>query len=492
MEIINGKKIKESLAKGFMLLTLTGALTAKNPVATNNGNTVVYAAETLESKQTKALKNLEKVYKYYSKSYYTTKEYKKLTNAYNKGVKAIKACKDKTSIQNTYEEYKEKLNAIKPSILVKYQKKMEKSLLKSYKSLVSKNEYSDYNLSKLEEFKEEGIEKIYASKNKSKAKKNKTAYVKKMKSVTTLLDQTRAYMVNYINNNKDLTENEKTTIIEEINNAKNVDAIVAIGEEYGYEEVVDETITVDQINAKIKELCKKYPKYTEDEIRSLVATTNMDYVDENDIYTIFNVNSKEELKNKVEQADQLIKDAANTVSAEYSTRFLGEDYYKSGMKDYKDIIWANDLIMVKTLKVHGDYMCDILKTYVEENCTVEELEELGRKAATLEATKKLYQFVIWFYDDYDSSYELAPHHCYDNTKVININDERLQGSTGYILNKFIYSAFDNNMLDWRANQYALEKENRQGYVTFDLENELAKNNYIYEKIDSLSKKIKTR
>lgn len=506
MGIIN-ENIKEIFAKGVTLVKekttkmafgvgLVAVLTVGAPKVVDSGTTVVYAAETtkdaLESSKSKALKNLEKVYKYYSKSYYSTKEYSKLTKYYNKGVKAIKACKDKTSINDTYNEYKELLNSVKPSILVKYQKKMEKSLLKSYKSLVTKNEYSDYNLSKLENIKDEGIEKIYAAKTKSKSKKAKTSYVKQLKKVTTVLDQTRSAIIYYINSNNDLNSTEKQAIIEEINNTSNVDAIVAIGEEYGYEEVVDETITVDQINAKIKELCKKYPKYTEDEIRSLVATTNMDYVDENDIYTIFNVNSKEELKNKVEQADQLIKDAANTVSAEYSTRFFGEDYYKSGMKDYKDIIWANDLIMEKTLKVHGDYMCDILKTYVEKNCTVEELEELGRKAAALEATKKLYQFTIWFYDDYDSSYELAPHHCYDNTKVININDERLQGSTGYILNKFIYSAFDNNMLDWRANQYALEKENRQGYVTFDLENELEKNNYIYEKIDSLSQKIKTR
>ena len=366
MEIINGKKIKESLAKGFMLLTLTGALTAKNPVATNNGNTVVYAAETLESKQTKALKNLEKVYKYYSKSYYTEKEYKKLTSAYNKGVKAIKACKDKTSIQNTYEEYKEKLNAIKPSILVKYQKKMEKSLLKSYKSLVSKNEYSDYNLSKLEEFKEEGIEKIYASKNKSKAKKNKTAYVKKMKSVTTSLDQTRAYMVNYINNNKDLTENEKKAIIEEINNAKNVDAIVAIGEEYGYEEVVNETITVDQINAKIKELCKKYPKYTEDEIRVLVASANMDFVNQDDIYTIFNVSSKEELAKKGEILDELLFEITDQLGYQHYTIQNPEITFDEYDRKYDEEMKINDIFINKTLKQNAEYANNLATIMVEE------------------------------------------------------------------------------------------------------------------------------
>lgn len=250
--------------------------------------------------------------------------------------------------------------------------------------------------------------------------------------------------------------------------------------------------SVDQVNAKIKELCKKYPKYTEDEIRSLVATTNMDYIDVKDIYTIFNVNSKKELKSKVEQADQLIIDAAASISAEYSTNFFDDEeeyyYYEPGMKDYKDIIWANDLIMDETLKIHGDYMCDILRTYVDKGITVEELEELGIKARGLDGILAFYKFEIWFYDCNDSVKELAPSHCYDETKVININDERLQGSTGYMLNKFLYCAYENNMLDWRATAYTMEAENREGYVTIDLANELEKNNYIYEKVDALSKK----
>jgi len=501
------ENIKEIFAKGVSLVKekttkmvfgvgLVAVLTVGAPKVVDSGTTVVYAAETtkdaLESSKSKALKKLEKAYKYYSKNYYSTKEYNKLTKYYNKGVKAIKACKDKTSINDTYSEYKELLNSVKPSILVKYQKKMEKNLLKSYKSLVTKNEYSDYNLSKLESIKDEGIEKIYAAKTKSKSKKAKTNYVKQLKNVTTVLDQTRSYVVNYINSNSNLSNNEKQAIIEEINNTSNVDAIVAIGEEYGYKKAAAKTITVEQIKAKVTELHKKYPEYKEDEIRSLVATTNMDYVNEEDIYAIFNVNSKEELKNKVEQADQLIKDAAASISAEYSTKFLGEDHYEYGMKNYKDIIWINDFIMNDTLKKHADYMCDILRTYVDKAITVEELEELGRDATILEGTLAFNKFEVWFYDCNDSVKEFAASDCYDETKVININDERLQGSAGYMLNKYIYSAFENNMLDWRATIYTMETENREGYVTIDLANELEKNNYIYKKIDTLSQKTKTR
>ena len=82
MGIIN-ENIKEIFAKGVTLVKekttkmvfgvgLVAVLTVGAPKVVDSGTTVVYAAETtkdtLDTKISKALKNLEKVYKYYSKS----------------------------------------------------------------------------------------------------------------------------------------------------------------------------------------------------------------------------------------------------------------------------------------------------------------------------------------------------------------------------------------------------------------------------------------
>ena len=428
MKVINDNKIKESLTKGFVLVTLAGALVTKNPVASNNRNTVVYAAESLDTKISKALKNLEKVYKYYSKSYYSTKEYSKLTKYYNKGVKAINACKDKTSINDTYNEYKELLNSVKPSILVKYQKKMEKSLLKSYKSLVTKNEYFDYNLSKLESIKDEGIEKIYGAKTKSKSKKAKTSYVKQLKSVTTLLDQTRSYVVNYINSNSNLSNNEKQAIIEEINNTSNVDAIVAIGEEYGYEEVVDETITVEQINAKIKELCKKYPKYTEDEIRVLVATANMDFVKEEDLLTIFDVSSKTELGSKAELLDTLIGERVEGYSYENFENCGWEEHvYDETGRTQKEMVQFKDLCLNSKVQKSMKYIYNLSKPMINRDVTRQDQESVTKGNL---AVAELIVYILDLYDEV-SYFE-------KNEKIYSFSDEVFNNTgIGYIYKNYV-------------------------------------------------------
>lgn len=431
MKIIN-EKIKEKLAKGVMLLTISGALVAKNPVASNNGNTVVYAAETLESKQSKALKNLEKVYKYYSKSYYTEKEYTKLTKYYNKGVKAIKACKTKTSVTETYNEYKELLNSVKPSILVKYQKKMEKSLLKSYKSLIKKNSYSDYNLTELENIKDEGIEKIYASKTKSKSKKAKTSYVKKLKGVTTLLEETRLNIVNYILDNKDLSKTEKQAIIEQINNLEKVEDIVSVGEEYGYSEeevvIVDETITVEQVEDKIKELCKKYPKYDEEEIRCMVAAANMDYVKDEDILTIFDAKDKEEMEEKAET----VRVTMIWIIESYKNYLSNIDGHLN--IDYPDTLKTYDLFINPDMKAHAKFMWENTnkKLVAKRNYDLEDYP--------FEDVMETCHSILYFYNT-NSQYTSF---CYDETGVIPINDERLNGVGGYIINSLHLETYSIN------------------------------------------------
>ena len=217
-----GKEAATNIKKVIVLLTLTGTLLSKNPVQNNNGNTIVYAKETLddvkdenanstldidneekveltlEESKKNAVKDLKSVYKTYLKKYYTSKAYKKLTSKYKKGVDVINACKTNEKVEEYYGRYEAALKAIKPSKLVKYQKKMETSLLKTYKKLIENNEYSDNNLAKLEDIKNEGIESIYGALTKTQSKKAKTNFVKELTAVKTLVAETKDYIINYI------------------------------------------------------------------------------------------------------------------------------------------------------------------------------------------------------------------------------------------------------------------------------------------------------
>lgn len=303
---INFEKVKELFAKikfekgkikqVIALVTLTGTLLSKNPVQNNNGNTIVYAKETLddvkdenanfsldtaneekveltlEEAKKNAVKDLKSVYKTYLKKYYTSKAYKELTSKYKKGVKVINACKTNEKVEEYYGRYEATLKAIKPSKLVSYQKKLETSFLKTYKKLIENNEYSDNNLAKLEDIKNEGIESIYGALTKTKSKKAKTNYVKELTTVKTLVAETKDYVISYINDSKDLNEDEKEAIINQINNLDNIEDINSVGEEYGYveeEEYVETNpnkMTLDILNDKdkLKEFAEKYEEKLDD------------------------------------------------------------------------------------------------------------------------------------------------------------------------------------------------------------------------------------
>ena len=132
---INGKRIKEILAKGFVLITITGTLVSTNPKS-GSKKTVIHAAVDLTETKSDAVAELKAIYKKYSKKYYTSSKYSKIINYYKKGVKAINAATSENGIETAFEKYKALIEKIKPSKLVKYQKKMETSLLKTYKKLI--------------------------------------------------------------------------------------------------------------------------------------------------------------------------------------------------------------------------------------------------------------------------------------------------------------------------------------------------------------------
>ena len=320
---INGRRIKKAITKGAVFMAVTGAVASNNPSTVSNLSRV-YAASNIETSKKTALKNLEKLYKKYNKKYYSSKEYTKLTNYYNTGISKIKECTDLDKLETIYTEYETKLKDIKPSVLVKYQKKVEKSFLKTYKSLIKENDYSEYNLKVLESIRDEGIERIYAAKNKTNVKKAKNAYVNKLKEVKTILIETKDKIVSFIENNNKISTSEKQIIINNINNSDDVKYITNIGEEYGY--VEGEIVTRAEIEQTIKDNVKKYKTYTEDEIRIMVANTNLSYIKDEDLLDIYNAKDKDELISKIEKANKLISEAGESISTEYRTRHNEKNY----------------------------------------------------------------------------------------------------------------------------------------------------------------------
>ena len=199
----------------------------------------------------------------------------------------------------------------------------------------------------------------------------------------------------------------------------------------------------------------------------LVATTNMDYVKDEDLYTIFKAKTKTDLTQKVKQAEELIKEATETIGIECNNNFYECDDYEPDMKRYNEIFWIDDFVMDATLKIHANYLCDTIRTYVTEDCTFDELEELGTKARNLPSMKAFYHFEIWFYDINDMVRQVGGYDCYDESKLINIKDKRLAGSVGWAMNAYVYGVYSQEILDWRSTSYAMKTENREGYVLID-------------------------
>jgi len=422
---INGKKIKEVIAKGAVLLTLTGTLVTKNPISTNNDVNIVYAASDFNEEKSNLIQKLREVYGNYSKRYYTTNDYKKLKKYYTEGKKAIKKSSNINEAKTIYTKYENKLKSIKPTKLISYQRIMEKELLRAYKKLIKKNTYSTDNLKKLENIKNEGIETIYSVNTQKLSEVKKNTYLYRLNNVKTLIDETRQEIIDYIKSCEDLTKKQKNKIIKNINKLNNVEDIKKIGEIYGYGYTKQEReyITVSQIEKRIKELAKKYPNYTEDEVRLFVATANMDYVQDEDIFTIFKVNSNNELEQKKKDLDAIMYEnfsicMATSCEIEIPNEKIDWNIYKA---TYDKMIKVNECYINKEMRQHADYMCSLIEPMIFEGLNEKKFHTASIKLA------------VYFYNKecINENYK------YDTEKAINIDDEKLSNGSGYLINKYI-------------------------------------------------------
>lgn len=511
--MINAKKIKELLAKGFILTAMTSVLVFENHGSNKKGETVAYAAEiddntedktidgkvvtvesatlndmpsavsanaatlTVSEYKAEALNNLKVVYKTYKKSYYLSKEYKKLKKYYKKGVKAIKAAKTNEKIKKAYDTYVKILNSIKPSVLVKYQTTLKNKLTTAYNKLITKNEYSEHNMSVLDSILTEAMEEIDAQVNKTNAKKEYTKGNKNLGNVETKIEEYRSNFISYVNNNSDLTKEQKNTIIENANKITTVDKLKELAEIWGYDETKNkeekEYITVEQINAKVEDLCKKYPAYTEDEIRVLVATANMDFVKDEDIYTIFNVDSKEELAQKGELLDSLLEEYNDMTALEW----IIANYPEIEDPNYDGI----------ERKIEDRYELYLLFFDYGDIKTAKYASRLRKKAANetgkttnfadpddiVPGDKALIELIDYLFDMNFPNTNFK----YDNGYGYKINDAKMNGGAGYIIKRILVGTYlrtANSNLDALLPQKNNSEITDEAITNYQLNNPLKK------------------
>ena len=477
---MNSNRIKEILTRGLILTTITGTLVCTGPNIFSDNTTKVYALSSFETSKNKMINKLEKLYSKYNKKYYEEKDYTTLTSYYNSGIKKLKSLSEKNSsskeVEKVYKEYEEKMNKIKPTILVSYQKSQEKKVLKKYKSLIKSNGYSKNNSEELEIIKNTSIEKIYKTKTKTKAKNIRIESINSLDSVKTLLEEEKEDVIYYINTNKNISESDKKAIIERINSTNDIKVVESIGKEYNYGE--NEKVTIKDIEDRIKSLCKKYKAYTEDEIRCLVATANLDYIDDSELFSVYKVNNFEGLKSKMLKADELIKYAGEITGVERNTRwFERNEYLDSDYIKYNDIIWVNDLIIRDDIKTHADYLCSLLKSMVEEDYTKKQCKDDISGSFETNGFLSMLKLQQWFYN---YPLENVEGKKYDSSLAINVKDKRLKGSEGYMLDKFIYTGAY-LMIDSRGYDLYITKELSE-YDNFQLDLKYRKNNYLSNKI----------
>ena len=321
---MNGSiKRKKSVRKLIALVAV--ALCAAFVVSALPFDNAIYvnAESTFSTTKKTVLGGLRKLYEKYNKKYYSEKEYKKLTDLYNKAVKKIDSMTERdynyTQLEQLFAEYEEKITRIKPSVLIKYQAKVVKNLEKAYKKLLKQNEYSAFAEQQLSLCKDIGVNTIRAAKNKTNVKKAKKTALQNLKNVITLPDETRRDIISYISDNKDISKKKKAELIEKLEGMTDVEDMLSLSAQIDYEK--PETVTIDQINNRIDQLVNKYPAYTEDEIRCLVATANLDYIDDSELFSVYKVNNFEGLKSKMLKADELLEKIGFSLTVEYGIRY---------------------------------------------------------------------------------------------------------------------------------------------------------------------------
>ncbi len=179
--------------------------------------------------------------------------------------------------------------------LEEYRSNAIKSFGKTYDRLFESNEYSAFGRQQLKLIKEIGENAINAAKSKTKIKQAKTAAIEDFNSIITLPDETRITVIAFLKDDKSIKKSKRAKAIKKLEGMTDVKDMLSLGAKYGYEPT--DRVTIGQMEDRIKLLGKKYPQYSDDEIRCLVATANLDYIDDSELFNVYKVNNIDALDN---------------------------------------------------------------------------------------------------------------------------------------------------------------------------------------------------
>ena len=316
--------------------------------------------------------------------------------------------------------------------LKEYRSNAIKSFGKTYDKLLKKNEYSAFGKQQLKLLKEIGENAINEAKSKTKIKEAKTAAIEDFNSIITLPDETRNAVIAFLKGDKSIKKSKRTKAIKKLEGMTNVTDMLSLSAKYGYEQT--DRVTIEQIEARIKLLGKKYKAYTEDEIRCLVATANLDYIDDSDVYKAFNVKNDNELKAKADLFDRLMDDEYDNMGDEWlylydHSRYIeaNENYMKKSIK-YDDMVKFNELFINSKIKGYADQLFDLTDLMVKKNntkLTGETITEGVHAGCEL-------GYYIFRTDEYKK---------YCEPLLYDFGDARLKGTSAeYVINKYICMA----------------------------------------------------
>ena len=190
------------------------------------------------------------------------------------------------------------------------------------------------------------------------------------------------------------------------------------------------------------------------------------------------------LEQKINKADEMLESAGHILGKEYCTKYYDKNFYKeSDYIKYDSVFWVNDLIIRDDIKIHADYLCKLLKSMVEEDYTKKQCEKDEYGSTNTNGFLSMLKLQKWFYDYPQDGF--AMEYRYDTSLAINVNDGRLKGSEGYVLDKYIYNAA-RSMIDRRGyNLYTTKESNKNKYNNFGLDMQENENKYLSNKIKQI-------